>query len=301
MQPCWKHIVVPFCLILALICLAFPIPLRAQEEAPKNPGVKPIIEVKEPSPSQAAAHPEREGMVLVPAGPFLMGSNEEGYQDQQPQHEISLDDYWIDKYEVTNHDFARFLNAKGNQIEGGSSWLNTNGVGCHIKEIDGYFKVIAGYETHPVIHATWYGARAYAQWAGKRLPTEAEWEKAASWNPELKKKYRWPWGDTWDSERLTSWKGVHLFTVPVDSHPNGASPYGVFNMAGNVWEWCADWYSHDYYKTSPYKNPTGPVSGEYRVIRGGSWGSYNIFSSTSYRSISQPQSSNFDVGFRCVK
>ncbi len=214
---------------------------------------------------------------------------------------MALDAFWIDRYEVSNAEFAAFLNAVGNQVEGGTLWYNADGIGSNIVETDGYFKVVAGYENHPAVNVTWYGAWAYARWQNKRLPTEAEWEKAASWDAVGSKKRRWPWGDAWDATRLNCWEGVHQLPVPAYKYPEGASFYGVYNMAGNVWEWCADWYNHKYYADSPRENPRGPVSGQYRVIRGGSWNNYAAFTSTTYRSLNLPNTSGFDVGFRCVK
>jgi len=241
----------------------------------------------------------REGMIYIPPGPFLMGNNA-SYDDQKPEHEIYLDGFWIDRYEVSNAEFVRFLVAMGNQVEKGGRWIELS-PNSRIREINGTYKIEIGYENHPVVNVTWYGAQAYARWAGKRLPTEAQWEKAASWNEVSKKKRKWPWGDKWNKELLNCWEGIHQFTTPVNSYPDGASSYEIQNMAGNLWEWCADWYAPQYYKVSPYKNPKGPGKGDYRLIRGGSWTSYRVFATTTYRGMHSPGSGSFDVGFRCAR
>lgn len=188
-------------------------------------------------------------MVLIPAGEFLMGSPDgEGNDDEHPQHVVSLDSYHICRYQVTNRQFARFVTDTG--YDPGSNW----------KE---YVK--AEEDNHPVVNVTWIDAMAYCRWAGGSLPTEAQWEKAARGTDGR----IFPWGNTWDASlcHMNS-RG----TTAVGAYPKGASPAGVLDMAGNVWEWCSDCYSVHYYRSSPLKNPEGPVSGKWRVIRGGSWG-----------------------------
>jgi len=232
---------------------------------------------------------EELDMVLIPAGEFLMGSTD-GYPEEEPVHKVYLDDYYIDKYEVTNEEFCQFLNKEGNQVEDGDFWLNIYRRVCLIECINGKYQPEPGYENHPVVCVNWYGVRAYARWAGKRLPTEAEWEKAARGGLVVGKKY--PWGDEDPdgsqcnfADKKTSffsalwWRSKaaddgYRMTAPVGTYsPNG---YGLYDMAGNVWEWVSDWYHNDddnYYACSSYKNPQGPGSGSWRVCRGGSWGS----------------------------
>jgi len=196
-------------------------------------------------------------MVLVPAGEFIMGSEEgdpDAYDCERPQHSVYLDAYWIDRTEVTNARFARFVEAtlyetdaekaghgdvydphwKSSQWEFSVDWAHPRDRLIGISEI----------EDHPVVQVSWNDAAAYCEWAGKRLPTEAEWEKAARGADGRK----YPWGDADPNEHLSNIGGVHAtddgyqFTAPVGSYPNGASPYGVLDMAGNVWEWVADWH-----------------------------------------------------------
>jgi len=220
-------------------------------------------------------------MVYIPAGEFLMGSND-GY-GEKPQHRVYLDAYFIDIYEVTNEQFARFVDATGYQAEG--NW----------KE---YFT--SSKEKHPVVNVSWNDANAYCKWAGKRLPTEAEWEKAARGTDGRK----YPWGNEWDSSKCNSSGDSDGYegTAPVGSFPAGASPYGVMDMACNVWEWVADWYDKDYYSRSPQQNPQGPDSGIGRVLRGGSWyDSYAIFLRCANRGSRGPSNMSLSSGFRCAQ
>jgi len=219
-------------------------------------------------------------MVIISAGEFQMGS-EDGDSDEKPIHEVHLDAYWIDQYEVTNAQFAEFLNDQGNQEEGGETWLGAGDGDVLIEKQGSTWQPASGYEDHPVIEVSWFGARAYCEWAGKRLPTEAEWEKAARGELEGKS---YPWGDEFDCSKgnfddetikddyvVLGGAGCDGYnrTAPAGSFdPNG---YGLYDMSGNVWEWVEDWYDEDYYGSSPTENPQGPFSGEYRVLRGGSW------------------------------
>jgi formylglycine-generating enzyme required for sulfatase activity len=249
-------------------------------------------------------------VVTVPAGEFQMGCDETNpdeacYGDEQPLHTVYLDAYAIDKYEVTNAQYAEFLNAEGNQSEGGDTWLDADDPDVRIHEIDGMWQVDTAYEDHPVIEVTWYGARAYCQWQGKRLPTEAEWEKAARGSSDTR---IYPWGaEDPDCSRLNYYDSSegHCVgdTAPVGSSPSGASPYGAVDVAGNVWEWVNDWYDMDYYDTSPYANPPGPASGAYKVLRGGGWSSYLNHVRVAYRTYyfdTAPYVSSSVIGFRCV-
>jgi formylglycine-generating enzyme required for sulfatase activity len=240
-------------------------------------------------------------MVYVPAGAFEMGSTEAQFQetveqcvdagnerddcegwfgDEKPAHTVSLDGFWIDKHEVTNAQFAAFLNEEGNQEEGGVTWLELDSDHCLIEESGGEFQPKSGYADHPVVDVSWYGAKAYAEWVGGRLPTEAEWEYAAR-GPEGQ---IYPWGNEFDGTRLnfcdvncafdlraTGYDDGYEETAPVGSFPDGASWCGALDMAGNVWEWVADWYDGDYYARSPSENPGGPEEGDRRVVRGGAF------------------------------
>jgi len=205
-------------------------------------------------------------MVYVPAGNFTMGSSS-GESDEQPVHTVYLSPYYIDKYEVTNSQFAGFLSA-GNGSHYYSSMMITQSGSTYTSQ--------SGYGNHPVVYVNWNGAKAYCEWAGKRLPTEAEWEKAARGTDGR----TYPWGEADPSAspyRANYYLGTngagdgYQETAPVGSFPAGVSPYGAYDMAGNVWEWVADWYNSTYYSSSPSSNPQGPSSGTYRVMRGGSW------------------------------
>lgn len=250
--------------------------------------------------------PSPTDMILIPAGWFEMGSNDGG-SAEKPMHRVYIDAFYIDYYEVTNEQFCRFLNEKGNQEENGGKWLNIDSEDCLIEYSDGKYCPKSDYTNHPVLGISWYGARAYAKWAGKRLPTEAEWEKAARGGLVGKKR---PWGDliSHDDANYASYTaGIRLptggrdkweRTSPVGSFPpNG---YGLYDMAGNVWEWCSDWYDANYYKNSPERNPQGPLSDTYRVIRGGGWMNPAEYIRCSFRYRVAPTYTNPVLGFRCV-
>jgi formylglycine-generating enzyme required for sulfatase activity/uncharacterized caspase-like protein len=239
-------------------------------------------------------------MVYVPAGEFLMGSieNDEYARDNElPQHTVTLDAFWIDKYEVTNAQYAAFLNAEGNQEEGGVTWLDAEDEDVWIHERDGVWEADSGYADHPVVGVSWYGARAYAAWVGGRLPTEAEWEKAARGTEGQ----RYPWGNEQPTRDLSNFSGNVGGTTPVGSYsPAGDSPYGCADMAGNVWEWVHDWYDEDYYSVSPGSNPQGPASGTYRVLRGGAFFNFPSDVRCAFRSWGGPGFRRNHVGFRVV-
>jgi formylglycine-generating enzyme required for sulfatase activity len=234
-------------------------------------------------------------MVHVPAGEFSMGSDE-GEQEERPVHTVYLDTFYIDKTEVTNAQFAQFLNEQGNQKERGATWLTVGDEDCLITETGGQYQPKNGYADHPVIEVTWYGAAAYCEWAGRRLPTEAEWEKAARGVDER----TYPWGEEIDCNHA-NYGGCVGETVEVGSYSLGASPYGVLDMAGNVWEWVADWHYAHYYAASPSSNPQGPDSGSFRNLRGGSWlnGERRVRATTRYGYA--PADSLSSVGFRCAR
>jgi serine/threonine-protein kinase len=243
-----------------------------------------------------------DGMVLVyvPAGTFLMGSDSsEPYasSDEYPQHEVYLDAFWIDRTEVTNAMFAGFLNARGNQEEGGVTWLDADEGGVRIHARSGVWEADAGREDHPVVEVSWYGARAYCEWAGRRLPTEAEWEKAA----RGKDGQQYPWGDGAPSCALAQYEYYCGWrTVPVGSTGRGASPYGAWEMSGNASEWVADWYDEDYYSMPSGNNPQGPATGEHKVRRGCSWRCSLEDMDAANRGWASPDYSWDITGFRCA-
>jgi iron(II)-dependent oxidoreductase len=216
-------------------------------------------------------------MVLVPAGEFWMGS-EEGDDDEKPRHRVYMDAYYIDKYEVTNALYKRFMDATGRSAP--LYWNDSKFNGAR----------------QPVVGVSWDDADAYCKWAGKRLPTEAEWEKAARGTDGRK----YPWGAQWDSSRANSDESKLGRAKEVGSYPTGVSPYGVHDLAGNVWEWVADWYDRNYYERSPERNPTGPPAGQNKVLRGGAWLDSPFYLRSAYRVGSSHPHHDY-IGFRCAR
>jgi serine/threonine-protein kinase len=223
-------------------------------------------------------------MVFLPAGEFPMGSEDSiAEDDEAPEHTVFVDAFWIYKHEVTNAQFAAFLNAEGNQEEGGVTWLDAESFEVRIHQSEGTWVPDEGYEAHPVVEVNWFGADAYCQWAGGRLPTEAEWEKAARGTDER----TYPWGNSeitgervnycdincsWINHRDNKQDDGYSETSPVGNYPEGASPYGALDMAGNVWEWVYDWYDANYYSQSGNtNNPQGPEDTGEKVLRGGAY------------------------------
>ncbi len=240
---------------------------------------------------QVLAIVDSNGMVLIPAGEFAMGGSD-GQDDEKPSCRVYLNAYYIDKYEVTNAQYRKFMKATGRKEP--RYWNDSK-----------YNK-----SSHPVVGVSWHDAVAYAKWAGKRLPTEAEWEKAARGTDGRK----YPWGNSWDGSKLNfadkntsySWRDKtvddgYQYAAPVGSYEDGKSPYGCYDMSGNVWEWCADWYSKDYYMRSLDKNPKGPSSGKSRVLRGGSWVRNEGNVRCANRSLDYPFTQSYAGGFRCAK
>ncbi|MDE0325600.1 MAG: SUMF1/EgtB/PvdO family nonheme iron enzyme [Candidatus Poribacteria bacterium] len=258
----------------------------------------------------AAPPPRRDvgGMVLIPAGEFQMGSNN-GSSDERPVHTVYVDAFYIDKYEVTNAEYAAFLNARGKHTDRDHIWFDIGDPDARIDLIGGAYLVEVGYENHPVVEVTWYGAMAYAKWTAKRLPTEAEWEKAARGGLVGK---RYPWGNTIDDTKANYNRNVGD-TTPVGSYP--ANGYGLYDMVGNVWEWCLDAYDRGFYANSPRQNPiagannitevlnaftNNNLANVSRVLRGGSW--FNgAFVRVAYRNGINPRSADFSGGFRCAR
>jgi formylglycine-generating enzyme required for sulfatase activity len=234
-------------------------------------------------------------LVYIPAGRFRMGS-ESGNSNQAPVHRVLLDGYWMDRTEITNEMFVRFLNAEGNQQEGGITWLDPIDPFVWVFEKDGLWQTLPGKENFPITKVSWYGAKAYCQWAGRDLPTEAQWEYAAAGTGGR----RFPWGmEAPDCERAR-FSGCENKPVEAGSLRSGSSPFGIFDLAGNVAEWVNDRYAADYYRGSPAENPPGPSNGYYRVIRGGYWGSTYIGLQTSHRDWAGADEQISGVGFRCA-
>jgi len=221
-------------------------------------------------PSEALPELAEHDMVQVPSGAFVMGTDR-GYRDEFPSHTVRLDGFYIDRYEVTNAQWNVFARANGDSPRAGADEL-------------------------PVADVTWYDARAYCAWVGLRLPTEAEWEKAARGMDAR----RYPWGEEIDANKA-SFDYVNNDLMPVGSYPQGASPYGVEDLAGNAAEWVADWWHWDYYTQSPSENPTGPIGGIFRVVRGGSWTDRAFGVRATRRAMQHPSVADRDIGFRCAR
>ena len=233
------------------------------------------------------------GMALIPSGSFEMGDHLDNVERALPVHTVELDAFYMDVNEVTVGQFKQFIQLSGYNYEG--NWLD---VDKHSPTAD-----------HPMIYVTWYDAMAYSKWAGKRLPTEAEWEYAARGGLIGK---RYPWAD---AESVARKYANYYGTGGKDRWNKSSAPvgkfkpnkYGLYDMAGNVWEFCADWYNEKYYKNSPTKNPLGPDTGQLfdwggpcRVLRGGSWHSAASALNVAFRGFSIPDDRHYFTGFRCV-
>ena len=255
----------------------------------------------EMTPSPQITNIEHNDMVLVPAGDFTMGrsANDEfagcqefhqecqlsAFMDEEPVHEVYLDAFYIDIYEVTN---ALYEACEDQGVCDPPQASNSNSQTSYYGNPE--------FDNYPVIYVTWDQAETYCKtWRGARLPTEAEWEKAARGQDRR----TYPWGEDID-ETFANFNYSVGDPIAVGSYEKGKSPYGTYDMAGNVWEWVADWYSETYYQGSPTENPAGPISGDIRVLRGGSWGLVGFSVSTSYRYAASPTDSNLDLGFRCA-
>ncbi len=238
-----------------------------------------------------------KNMALVPSGFFTMGSNHTG-PDEAPEHQVFLDAFYIDTHEVAANDYAEFLNT----VNHSKDYYLDNKYGMLIYK--GRLQTRPGLENFPINNVSWDGAVAYCHFKGKRLPTEAEWEKAARGTD----KRIFPWGNSAPTPKRTryfqSWteEKAHRVMVPVDALPEGKSPFGLHNMAGNVKEWVDDWYDREYYvDSSEYENPKGPIGGEFKVLRGGSWRDLGGFVYSSFRNNSNQKTRMDDYGFRCAK
>jgi formylglycine-generating enzyme required for sulfatase activity len=233
-------------------------------------------------------------MVLVPAGRFDMGSNG-GEADEKPVHGVYLDSYYIDAYEVTNERYAKFLNERGRDTDDGGRKMII-GFKRGLRKEGGRWVAQPGYETHPAVCVTWYGASQYAKNYRKRLPTEAEWERAC----RAARRGKWCFGE--DEGKLVDYAWYDANSGKT-THPVGRkkpNALGLYDMHGNVWEWCADWYGKSYYDASPNRNPRGPEDGELRILRGGSWSIYASSCRSAYRFGNDPAYCNDRLGFRCA-
>lgn len=244
----------------------------------------------------------KEEMALIPAGEFLMGSDKKNdrlaYRSELPQRRVYLDAYEIDKYEVTNLHYLKYILATGKLPQ-----LDWRYDGGNFQE---------SMTNHPIMHVSWYDADAYCRWAGKRLPTEAEWEKAARgedgrlnpWGNQSAGLSRANFGRTGLSgpvrdrpERLLMYPPL----ISVDKYENAVSPYGLYQTIGNVAEWVSDWYDLDYYKSSPDRNPKGPETGTQKAFRGGGWMDSTTTMRVAMRNGTDPNTKINWMGFRCAR
>ena len=251
--------------------------------APEVTSEEATTEETTPEPAEESEPPTvTDIMIDIPAGPFTMGSDDADPEDA-PAQQIDLPAFAIDRFEVTNADFDAFAKATGyltfGEREERGSWRN---------------EWEMGQDNHPVVMVTWEDAVAYCEWLGKRLPTEAEWEKAARGEDAR----RFMWGNDWDPSKANVKETGLRGTAAVGSFGAGASPYGVDDMAGNVWEWTADWY-----QAYPGNTADDPYYGEqFRVTRGGGWFDEEPQSTTYNRNAADPvKTANDDLGFRCAR
>jgi formylglycine-generating enzyme required for sulfatase activity len=245
----------------------------------------------------------KENMIFIPEGSFTMGfkidnDHEWGDMDEEPVHQVTLSSYWIDKYEVTSSNFSKFLNENKNEAH---RFIEIT-PSVTVQFDDNVYKPRKGLENYPVNRVSWFGADAYCKWKEKRLPTEAEWEKAARGTDQR----IFPWGNEFpDNSRVTfrrkfSEKGFQVME-PVKGMKNGISPFGVHQMAGNVWEWVSDWFDATAYQDENRIDPKGPESGISKVLRGGNWYYKAYYIRTTYRFNERPDIFKVWQGFRCAR
>ncbi len=249
------------------------------------------------APLAATSPPALDSMVTIPAGEFTMGSDD-GPADERPQHAVFLAAYSIDSFPVTNIYFAEFLNAVGPYNQTGERLFDVDDPDARIHQVGGKWTADRGFEIHPVVEVSWAGARDYCKWRGKRLPTEAEWEKAARGTDAR----RYPWGDAAPDASRARFAAGWNETAPVSMLRQGASPYGVYDMAGNAWEWVSSAY-----RAYPYRPDDGRedlAAGPVRGTRGGGHDSPpgEITTTQRGRNLSRnPRAGHHNIGFRCAK
>jgi iron(II)-dependent oxidoreductase len=258
--------------------------------------------------------------IHIPEGPFFMGADDEpwAYDNERPLHEVDLPAFWIDTTPVTNRAFAEFVAAGGYddpsfwdemgwswRCEGGLAhpqfWRLDEAAGVWSRRRFGHIEELPLDE--PVQHVGWYEADAYARWTGKRLPTEAEWEKAATWDPAAGRKRRFPWGDAQPTAEHANLGGRRLAPAPAGSYPAGASAYGVLQLVGDVWEWTgSDLRAYPGFEAFPYREYSEVFFGtEYKVLRGGSWATSPLVARASFRNWDYPIRRQIFAGFRCAR
>jgi iron(II)-dependent oxidoreductase len=262
--------------------------LQTKKVSPRYQGASPPRETTvskgtvEPDTSEPMPQTKPETIVdmsMVTAGHFWMGSSldESKNESEKPRHRVFLGTYYMDKYPVTNQAYRRFLRETGHPQP--LFWADPQ----------------FNHPSHPVVALTWYDALAYCNWANKRLPTEAEWEKVAKGEAN----FIYPWGNEF-KPGMANVDAILSHTSPVDQFSMGISPYGCFDMIGNAWEWCYDWFDEKFYTMSPANNPNGPENGKKKVIRGGGWDTISFNARNAFRFFADPASKSPNIGFRCV-
>jgi iron(II)-dependent oxidoreductase len=245
-------------------------------------------------------------MIFIPSGEFTMGSNEKECQcNDYPVHKLTLDGCFIDKFEVSNALFKRFIDAGGycdSTLWTPEGWLFRNRNQLNFPKFWNDENFGIKYPNKPVVGVSWYEAYAYAKWAKKRLPTEAEWERAGRGTD----KRLYPWGNDKPDETRCNFGYIYGNTLSgttkdIGSYEDGKSADGLYDMAGNVSEWCSDWFDINYYSYSPNENPQGPPIGEFKCVRGGSWFYYARFMRVAARDFAEPSTRTNIIGFRCAK
>ncbi len=305
LNRCWN-----IALFVLLLAATYPAPLGSEslKAAPKR-----SLLFSDTPQSQLLGY---RNMVRIQQGNFRMGSSFQQtleyynrckkldkrckvwwFRDERPERNVFLDTYWIDRYEVTNEKYLEFALATGHRPALDDSCESET---CKEGNLwDGY-SFPNKIKNQPVIQVSWYDADSYCRWRDKRLPTEAEWEKAARGTEG----FLYPWGNSPPTPAHTNynrkWKGYATLS-DVGKHPPGISIYGVYDMTGNVWEWVADWYDLTYYPRARKKNPKGPKEGQNKLVRGGSWVNNDDVLHSAFRRWSRPEVRFNDTGFRCAK
>ncbi|MBD2594144.1 ergothioneine biosynthesis protein EgtB [Nostoc spongiaeforme FACHB-130] len=242
-------------------------------------------------------------MVMIPAGEFEMGNNSlDALDNESLCHRVYLDTYWIDRYPVTCRQYQQFMAAGGYEnpewwSEAGWQWLQTEQVTQPL-----YWQSDRSYDDHPVCGVSWYEAEAYSRFVGKRLPTEAEWEKAASWDAQAQRRRTYPWGEEMPSQKYCNCDRLIGQTTPVSNYPKGQSPYGLLDTLGNVWEWTASWFTpYQGFQSYPYVGYSQVYfDNKHRVLKGGSWATRPWVARCSFRNWYYPYVRQVFTGFRCA-